>query len=590
MKKILYFLPVVLMSLAMTSCDLNYFPSDELNADSFLKTETGAEAIIDGCYSMLKDETDYLHYESGNAYIRHYTQLTEFPSDNICNSNRTSDCLYEANILQMSSTLNNIGVLWWTAYKVCFSVNQVIEKYKEHESDALDQLLGEAYFLRAMMHFHMVTLCAKPYLKDWKTLATNGNELGVVIRTSTNTTETHRATIEECYQQVVADLKKASELMKPGSKRGNGGYANYYTALGLLSRVYLYMGQWDNVIATVKTMGITDAGSADGYLDHDFANYFINSRESKETLFCVAHTALEDRNTGGIGSMYMTDGIGWGEIYPSDPLLNLYERYPNDIRYTAFIHQQVYNADKKFVYFPGIVNQLSHFSSGKEVTPNGDGYTFKDDYGTFQVKPKLVNGEYTEYYVEQYKGADMTSAEDLPARITPQLLMAPNGGAVPMYYVSKYCYQDGLPLHSSPVLLRWGEIVLNLAEAYAVKGEDAKALDLVNVLRKRAGLSGDALFSTSQLHGYDKLEGVTDKGFKTVTDNAIVNIVLDERRLELAFEGQRMFDMLRYQLLSDRRFAGVQYWETLEPTNPRYQYPIPFDEISTSHIEQNPGY
>lgn len=581
MKKILYFIPVGLMSLAMTSCSLDYFPSDELNADSFLQTESGAEAIVDGCYSMLKDETNYLAYESGNAYIRHYTQLTEFPSDNICNSNRTSDPLYEANILQMSSTLNNIGVLWWTAYKVCFSVNQVIEKYNEHESDALDQLLGEAYFLRAMMHFHMVTLCAKPYVMG------RGNK-GVVIRTSTNTTETHRATVGECYDQVVKDLIKAAELMKPGSKRGNGGYANHYTALGLLSRVYLYMGQWNDVIATVKEMGITSASSADGFLDHDFANYFINARESKETLFCVAHTALEDRNTGGIGSMYMTDGIGWGEIYPSDPLLNLYERYPEDIRYTAFIHPQVYDPEKTFVYFPGIVNQLSHFSSGKAVTPDGDGYKFTDDYGTFKVKPKLVNGEYTEYYVEKYKGADMAQAEDLPARITPQLLMAPNGGAVPMYYVSKYCYQDGLPLHSSPVLLRWGEVILNLAEAYANQGNAKEALDLVNVLRKRAGIDPtNGMFSTENLHGYDKTEGLSEQ---LVTDNPVLNIVLDERRLELAFEGQRMFDLLRYQLKSDRRYAGVQYWEVLDPTSPRYQYPIPYDEVTTSGIEQNEGY
>jgi len=580
MKKILYLLPVALMSFAMTSCNLDYFPSDELNSDSFLSTAAGAESLIDGCYAMLKDETSYLHYASGNAYIRHYTQLTEFPSDNICNSNRTSDCLYESNILQMSATLNNIGVLWWTAYKICFTVNNIIEKYKEGESDQLDQLLGEAYYLRAQEHFHMVTMCAKPYIM--------GREnLGVVIRKTTNTSETKRATVGECYDFVVEDLIHAAALMKQSAKRGNGGYACHNTALGLLSRVYLYMGDWDKVISTIKDMGITDVNSADAVLDHDLANYYINSRESKETLFCVAHTALEDRDTGGIGSMYMTDGKGWGEIYPSDPLLNLYERYPMDIRYTAFIHPQVYNDSKTFVYFPGIVNQLSHFSMGKEVTPSGEGYTFKDESTTYQVLPKKVNGEYTQYYVKGYKGTDMTAAEDLDARITPQLYMAPNGGAVPMYYVSKYCYQDGLPLASSPVLLRWGEIVLNLAEAYANKGDNAKALDLVNVIRTRAGIPAEGLFSTTKMHGYDLLEGLSAG---TITNNAVLNIVLDERRLELAFEGHRMFDCLRYQLKADRRYAGVQYWEVLDPTSPRYQYPIPYDEISTSHIEQNPGY
>jgi len=578
MKKILYFIPVALMSLAMTSCDLNYFPSDELNADSFLNSEEGVQSIIDGCYAMFIQETDYLHYSSGNSYIRHYFQTTEFPSDNVCNSNRTSDALYQANTLTMYSELNTIGVMWWTAYMVSFSCNNVIEKCKEGTGS--DQLIGEAYFLRAMTHFHMVTLFAKPYCM--------GREnLGIVIRNSTNTNETKRATVGECYDQIVADLIKAASLMTQRSG-ANAGYASKNTALGLLSRVYLYMGEYDKVIDVVKNqMGISSAAAAEGKLDPDLANYFINAKTSKETLFCAAHTALETRGQSSIGSMLLTDGIGWGEIYPSDPLMNLWNRYESDIRYSAFVKPVIYDASKINIYFPGIVdpNNPSRFSPGNaKATKNGDEYTMTYEGKTYKVKQRNINnGEYKQWYVENFNG------ENLDCRVMPQMTMAPNGGVVPMYYFTKFSYQDGDPMLSSPVFLRWGEVVLNLAEAYAQKGQDADALALVNVIRTRAGIPAEGLFSTSNKHGYDPVDAA-QLADGTISSNPVLNIVLDERRMELAFEGHRMFDQVRNKLNVDRRFAGVQYWEIVKWDETRIQCPIPFDEVTASGIQQNPGY
>jgi len=579
MKKLLYLIPVALLSFAMTSCKLDYFPSDELNADSFLQSAEGAQSIIDGCYSMFKDETDYLHYSSGNSYVRHYFQYTEFPSDNVCNSNRTSDALYQANTLTMYSELSTIGVMWWTAYKVIFSCNQVIETCKE--GSGMDQLIGEAYFLRAMCHFHMVTLFAKPYCMGT-------SNLGVVLRTSTNTNENTRATVGECYTQIVKDLQKASELMT--SRAGaNKGYASKDAALGLLSRVYLYMGEYDNVISTVKSMGVNSPSDAAAKLDPDLANYFINAKTSQETLFCCAHTALETRGQSSIGSMLLTDGIGWGEIYPSDPLMNLWNRYMSDIRYSAFVRPVIYNDSKLFVYFPGIkdANNPSRFSpSSAQATKNGDEYKMTYEGKTYAVKQRDVNGgAYKQWYVEKYDG------ENLDCRIMPQLTMAPNGGVVPMYYYTKFGYQDGDAMLSSPVFLRWGEVVLNLAEAYAQKGQDGDALDLVNVVRKRAGIPAEGMFAVGNLHGYDKLDAsLTSGDTKVYTGNAVVDIVLDERRMELAFEGHRMFDQVRNKLNVDRRYAGVQYWEIVKWDETRIQCPIPFDEVSTSGIEQNPGY
>ena len=124
---------------------------------------------------------------------------------------------------------------------------------------------------------------------------------------------------------------------------------------------------------------------------------------------------------------------------------------------------------------------------------------------------------------------------------------------------------------SSPVMLRWAEVILNRAEAYAKLNQNDKALNDVNVIRTRAGLSGDALFSATNMHGY----------------TSVLDVVLDERRLELAFEGHRMIDVYRNKRSMNRQYAGVQPWEIINYDNNKIQYPIPSNEILVSGIEQN---
>lgn len=553
MKKILFIASLVLASFSFTACDLNYVPSDELSADVLLKDEGGAKYILDGCYALLKDEVEFIGYASGNAYVRHYFQMTEFPADNVCLSGVTPDPLYNALSYKMTDDLKNLGTLWYLAYKAISMTNTVIDVLPEGKSTEGDQLLGEAYFLRGLLHTHLVTLWAKPY-------SFGRDNLGVIIRNSSNSEVTKRATVGECYDQIESDLKKASELMKPGVNRGNSGYGTYEAAMGLLSRIYLYEERYDDVITTVNTL--LGGATADSKLDHDFANYFANALTSKETLFCVAHTTKENKGQSSGGSMYNADGGGWGEIYPSDPLLNLFERYPMDVRYTGFIKPQVFDDTKTMVTFP-VFNQNDESGRANlifQLTADGDGYKF--DGGT--VTKKTVNGEYTEWEAN-YGG------EKIPARVSKQLK---NRNNYYIYYVTKFGYQDGIPTLSSPVMLRWGEVILNRAEAYARKNMNTEALNDVNTMRTRAGIPSDGMFAAGTMHGYAN----------------VIDVVMDERRLELCFEGHRMFDVYRNKQNMDRRYPGCQPWEIVSYDNPRIQYPIPFCEYSVSGIEQNPGY
>ena len=545
----------------LASCNLSYFPSDELNSDALLQDEAGAEYIMDGCYSLLKDEVEFLGYSSGNTFVRHYFQLSEFPADNCNLSSHTTDPLYEATALKMTDNLKNVGTLWMVAYKVIYMTNTIIETLVEGESAEADHLLGEAYFVRGWMHLNLAHLYARPY-------SHGRDNIGVPLHISTNNAVVTRAKVGEVYDQIVKDLTKASELM--GASRGNAGYPCKNAALGILSRVHLYMENWQECVNTVNIM--LGSATPDSKLEKDFANYFRNAKTSAETLFCIAHeTVTDDMGQSSIGSMYLhsdEEGIGWGEIYPSNPLLYLYERYPMDLRYTAYIHPQYPGLDSYTVYFPD--PETTDNTSGRlnltfAATPDGDNFTFTDGGTKYTVEKTLVNGEYFEYHVN-YKG------EDCLARVHKTMKNRYNN---PIYYVSKFSYQDGKAMISSPVVCRWAEVILNRAEAYAhMGGKDAEALADVNVLRARAGIPEDGMFATDKMHGY----------------NSVLDVVLDERRLELAFEGFRTHDLTRNKLNIDRKYPGAQPWEIVPYTHDHLIYPIPNNEWTVSGIQQNPGY
>ena len=556
MKKIALIMALV-AGVLFTSCDLDFFPSDELNSDVLLQDEAGAAYIMDGCYAFLKDEIDFLGYASGNTFTRHYFQLSEFPADNTSLSSHTTDPLYEATAYAMVDNLKNVGTLWMVAYKAIYMANTVIASFDEGKSADGDQLLGEAYFMRALMHLNLVTLYAKPY-------SHGRDNIGVPLHISTSNETITRAKVGDVYDQIVKDFTKASELMGPS--RGNKGYPSKDAALGMLSRVHLYMENWEAVVSTVNTMlgGATPASK----LEKDFVALFPNAKTANETLFCIAHEPTDTRGQSSIGSMYLKDGMGWGEIYPSNTLLYLYERYPSDVRYSGIILPQTLASGAMTAYLP-IEMQEGGISTGRSnmiapATPDGDNYTCTVDGTKYTIEKRTINGEYTEYWMN-YKG------EDVQVRVHPAMQ---NRKQIPIYYINKFSYQDGDPMLSSPIVCRWGEVILNRAEALAHMGNEADALADVNIIRERAGIPADGMFAAGNMHGY----------------TSALDVVLDERRLELAFEGHRLFDLIRNKRTIDRRYPGAQPWEVVQPDYPKLQYPIPNNEWTVSGIEQNPTY
>ena len=160
---------------------------------------------------------------------------------------------------------------------------------------------------------------------------------------------------------------------------------------------------------------------------------------------------------------------------------------------------------------------------------------------------------------------------------------------IEIYYITKFSFQDGDPNLSSPVMFRLAEMYLNRAEANAKMGNDKEALDDVDAIRANRGLE-NSLYNGTAPSGMTALD-----------------VVLDERRIELAFEGQRVFDVYRNKRNLDRSYWGYHLAglietdidlsvkpqgypnEVVQWTNPRINYYIPVDEILANKLcVQNP--
>ena len=478
--------------LALSACELDQLPTDGIVNEALSDNYEGLLAATDGNYALMKDFVEFDNrLDPGGTWIRQFHQLSEFPSDNVMLSGSTSDPLFFAFTREHFSTMFNTGYLWFSSYKIINGTNQVISAVEENSDEDTRQLLGENYFLRAYMHLTLLKLFAVPY-------ANGRDSPGVILKTSlADDPKEPRSTVEECYLQVEADLLKAEELM---DKPRDVAHASKIAARALLSRVYLHMERWQDALNQadlVITGGTHSLVSRDQYV-----NSFWNGSNSSEAIWLVAHTLQDDRGFGSIGSMYLTDqGLGWGEIYPSQALFDLLGAYPNDVRNDF------------------IVPDLE-----------ADGTTVKQRNG------------------------------------------------FPKYFITKFSYQDGVVTLNSPQLIRLSEVYLNRAEAYAHLGRDNEALADVNTIRTRAGLSGSELYSNS----------ADLKGFASVLD-----VVLHERRLELAWEGFRVLDLVRNRRNIDRSYPGVHLEEgqtnqIIPWDDPRNIYFIPASEILNNPIEQNP--
>lgn len=215
---------------------------------------------------------------------------------------------------------------WKRLYKHINNLNVILSEIDNFEDKPLgiqSRLRGESCFLRAEYYFLLANLYALPYEQE-KASST----LGVPLKLTEFVEEKYfgRETLENVYKQIVKDLQDAAGYLK-GVKQSSIYRANEAACQVLLSRVYLYMGEWELALKACER-----AEEIGGYTLLDISRGWESdflSVSSPEMIFS------QGIYSAGITFGWARYGAVKGGFVPSKELLGSFDQ-TNDQRYKSF--------------------------------------------------------------------------------------------------------------------------------------------------------------------------------------------------------------------------------------------------------------
>ena len=143
---------------------------------------------------------------------------------------------------------------WRSYYHAIYIANYIIE-HQEEITDAsaktINQLVGEAYMMRAYCHFLLVNLYAEPY-----THCTPATTRGVPMMLEADVNAIPgSSSVETIYQQVLSDIAEAEQRLNVTKWNEGENYRfNTISAQALRARTYLYMGRWQEALTAAKAV------------------------------------------------------------------------------------------------------------------------------------------------------------------------------------------------------------------------------------------------------------------------------------------------------------------------------------------------
>jgi hypothetical protein len=364
------------------------------------------------------------------------------------------------------------------------------------------QIQGEARFIRALSYFNLVRAYGGVPLR--LTPTESGAPADVNLA---------RATADQVYDQIVADLQRAA-IQMPAT---NTNRATKNSANALLARVQLTRRNWAAAQAAAAKVLASNISLG------SFNALYPAENKSPESLFEIQYAGSAD------GGSILPD-----LLLPS-PLATY--AFPKFNIPTAELISYADTVNDSRWAFVGIVNSAAGKVIGRNHASYIDGKPGaggnSNDVGRFVYKWRSIGNN--------FNSTDNT-------------------------YV-----------------LRYAEVLLNYAEAVNEQtGPSADVLAKLNPVRQRAGLAALSLASAQAL-----------------TKQAMRNEIDRQRRLELAFEGERWFDLLRYARHNAAE-AGAHVLTALDiiaqqrggARDANYLlFPLPQSEINTNPLaQQNPGY
>lgn len=299
-------LPILLGSilLAFTACDdnLEIEPAQSLDTETVFTNERNVGSVLLGTYAEAGEDESYggqlqimADLLGSNDFVSWFG--TFFQPEEVINKQILVDNTW-------------VSGYWDNAYATVNQANLVLDNIGiVTSSDAeRDRIEGEARFLRALTYFDLVRHFGS-------------SDMGVPLRTTGVTQfetglEIERSSTSEVYDLVISDLERAAEALP----ETNSFFADRFSAIGLLARVHLQLGNYEEALEAANTV-ITES---DHTLTATFADAFNNDANSTEDLF-----AFQVTSQGGDNDLivhYASEGNGGrgGDIAIRDTYLELF--------------------------------------------------------------------------------------------------------------------------------------------------------------------------------------------------------------------------------------------------------------------------
>lgn len=306
--------------IGVTSCEsiLDLEPAQSLSNEVALADDTGVKQTLIGAYDRMA-QSGIL---GGDIYMNAdlYAGVDDLEWVGTYESYKE---IYNRDIL-----VNNAAVqdLWETAYEVTNTCNNILNALDVVDAADRDRVEGEALALRAWCLFELTRMFGHQY-----EAASASTDLAVPIVLEPTlaigeNSEMVRNTVEECYNQVIADLEAAQEKLP----EKNDEFINTYVASALLARVYLQKEDYENARDAADRV----IGSNDFELLADVAEAYGQDEATDEDVFSVEISTLD--GTNDLNEYYaLNDFGGRSDVEILDAFFALYD--PADARSLLFV-------------------------------------------------------------------------------------------------------------------------------------------------------------------------------------------------------------------------------------------------------------
>jgi hypothetical protein len=558
MKKIVYQVLIAVAFLA-AACSEDFLDTKNLyqkSDESYYRTPADVEEALAGAYAAIA-----LDAGNNNPFI-----VSELMSDDCFGGGGSNDDGFHATDAYTLVTQDYYNELFSRNWQGILRTNLIIKRFDNAEFtdiNAKNQALGEAHFLRAYFYFRASQFFGPVPLKLETTPANNP-----------------RATAEEMYGQIAFDLQTAIELMPAtpylGISATRLGHANKWVAEGLMARVFLfYTGLYEKTELPLAGGGVITKDQVIAWIDdcvqnsgHDLLPDFRNNwaYSSVQRYAYKANNGLEWAAEAG-GNYETVWAIKYGPYGGWDPVSGQELSYTNQHVLYSGLRQQFYIPFGQG-WGGGTVNpQLwDSFEEGDvrregsilnvNIMGNPDENNIPERYAWGSDNQMHETGYWQKKYLPIYDSVQNAAGlwalrsiycKDIPSLTDMQL----------------WNLQDDILLRFSDILLMGAELGGANAQAYFDR------------VRARVGLPSKSA--------------------------SLENIKL-ERRHELAFEGLRHFDLMRWHDIAAAHALVVNipvknvgmdaiYTDTYRPETGGF-LPIPQTEITLSEgvLTQTPGW